>query len=493
MVRDFKSLLRELALIACAAVAVLGITLLVATRPTLGGALAAMSVLVLVTALRPHWLVHLFLIAAFLTMPGIVPPLIEFSGVGFYLYEPFLYLAVAWLLLRRGRAKVPALIWIFALAVAFITVLGLVNGHDTAAIVADTRPLFDLAVAAAGAYLYLRAFPVSQVLVTTRLILWVSMVLTGMSSLGLIDAAGRAEANVADATRIITASTYFALAVLTLSLAALASGASRVKIVLPFIAPAVLILLVAFSRNTILAVGVAVVWATLAAPDVGKRISGGARLLVLTGAVGLIVAALLSMGNVQWLQDQVDGFTQRVLGGISNGSVLNEGRAYENLRVWPVILEAPLFGHGSGAVYKEAYGPADGFNATRGMGYVHNFYLWLALKGGILAIVAFAAMVLKPVVTSLRARNYGHVIVASALVAFCATSVVAPMPIGFPTAALFGILVGAAHHFASPQSVSTSEPPSQVASTRRRAATKRAGTGETPYASRGLAGERRSR
>jgi O-antigen ligase len=438
---------------------VLVATLLGTRNPAALGVVAVVVGVVTIALSRPQWLVFVFMLSAFLTLPDGVPRVIPFLGIGLYLYEPFLYLTLIYLLVKSVGFRLPLPLVVFSLSILTMVIIGIANENGRSAMIADTRPLIDLAVAAVVAFLYLSNFSIKPVLSIVQIILWTSFALTVLGSTLGLGLAGRADENTESSERLITGATYFSLAVVTVAVALLVSGTTRLKQVLPFIAPAVFILLLSFSRNNLLGIAVAVVWGILVARDSSRRISGAGRFLGLVSASGLLVAFVLALGLSPWLQEQIDGFSFRVLGGLSSESQLDSGRDYENQRIVPVIAESPIVGNGVGAVYKEAYGPADGFYANRGRAYAHNFYLWLLLKGGAVALLAFMTLVAFPLVRIFRSRTSAGIGVTASLIAFLAVSVVAPMAIGFPTAALLGLLIGASYYFTTKPANSDHEIP----------------------------------
>jgi hypothetical protein len=407
----------------------------------------------------------LFLLSAFLTMPGFVPRILPIPVVHPYLYEPFLYAAFAGLLVARGRSRLPVPLVVFGSVFAGMILLAAANSAERTPLIQDARPLFDMLIAAATAYWYLERFPIAPVLVTVKRILWASLLLTLAGSTGALELAGRSEVAsltraAEGADRLITAATYFSLAVVCIALAAVVIGSTTLRAALPFILPGVAILGMSFSRNNILGVGVALLWSLITRRTRGSKAVGFTKLAGLALTLGAVLLIGLQFSSSDWLQVQMNAFGERVVGGLSSEGLAVDTSAQfrrdENIAIIPRIMDSPVIGHGLGAKYKPASGPPESFQATRAPSYAHNFYYWLALKGGIAALGAFLVLVLRPVLQS--SRSPSHAPVGAAVVAFAAVSFVAPMPIGFPTAALFGLLLGGAYHFSESVTVPAPDP-----------------------------------
>jgi len=216
----------------------------------------------------------------------------------------------------------------------------------------------------------------------------------------------------------------------------------------------------AFSRNTLIALGVAVAvsffatlgWSSLRRAARLAIIGGGILVVAVPGALFLLQHS--SAG--EWLTDQINGFSHRVLGGVSSSALAVDNstlaRLAEDANLNRSIAKAPLFGHGLGYAYQEPFGrDPDEFTNTLGTTYSHNFYLWWLAKSGAVGMAAFAMFALTPLVFALRSASKpakaGSAVSAGLLV----MSIVDPLPEDPANAMTLGIALGAALAFARPR------------------------------------------
>ncbi len=454
-----------------------GAWLMLTTRPlTFAIALAAVA-FVLVTLTRPNWLVPITVFLAFAAAPSWVPQAVGLGGISIFIFEPTLFAAALWLASRRQR-RVPKPLWGFLLAATMMTGLGLWRDWNVAWFLADARPILDLIVGAYVAYRYLAMFGYHAIVRAAGVTVWFSALLTAFSSLTGYPLSGRSEiASLTGAQegaeRLLTAAVFPSLALVCIVVALLITTRSTAGPAVFFLAPALLILLLAFSRNHVLGIAVAALAATLATPSVATKMRGVTRLLTVGLTVSVAVAGLSLSGASPWLTSQLDSFSTRVLGGLSSDTravdASTQYRLSENRDALPMIKQSPVFGHGFGAEYKAPSGPAGSFFATRATSYIHNGYLWLLLKGGLVALLAFLALLLKPVLALMRGQRRPELVaVASTLLGLASVTAFAPLMIGFPTAVLFGFVIGAGFHYSNRPDTSTGQglvPNASLAST----------------------------
>lgn len=435
----------------------MGVYGLMLTSPVLFAFLAAAGALLAVMVLRPHWLLPISMLLAFTALPVAVPQVIGIAGVGVYIYEPPLVLAALYLWTVPGRPKLPRSLIAFGLVCVAATALGLANGWPTEWLIADARAAVDFAIASIAVYLHLRHHPLESLLKPLRWILWISAALTVAASATSLQLSGRAEiASLTGAQqgaeRFLTAAVFPALAVTCVVLASMIASHTSFKMAMSFLAPALVILFLAFSRNNILAIAVALAWTVIASRSSRARIGGLARVV----AVGLVVLIIgygaAASGTSAWLTQQIQGFNDRVLGGLSSESRAVDAsslyRESENRAVWPVIEQSPGWGYGFGAEYKAPSGAGDSFFATRAPSYVHNGYLWLWLKAGAIGLVVFLVAMLTPLSRSLRrGASPALVSVAAGIAGLAGVIFVAPLIVGTPSCVALGALVGAGHAY----------------------------------------------
>ncbi|MGO4653015.1 O-antigen ligase family protein [Arthrobacter sp. 2RAF22] len=432
--------------------------LLVISSPTVAVVVLGVIAWVVVAKMRPAWMFHLTLVAAFLAVPAFVPKTIPTPVGGLFIFEPFLLGCVVVGLFKKGDRLVPRSLIVFGVVCVMAFIIGIANQTQSAPRIADVRPLIDVLLGVVAGANVLRFTSMERLIQSSKWILWISLGMTLAGSFGVVDLVGRSEVaslvgDTTGADRLITPATYFALAIACASIAALVITKARGRMVLTLAAPAFAIIFLSFSRNNILALCVAFAWTLIASGPAARKVAGVGKLLFIALVGGLVLASIVTVFNIPWLQEQLDGFGSRVLGGLSADAIQADGSAQfrvgENDQILPVIGTSPIWGLGFGASYKDPYGPIDYFTATTAPYYAHNYYFWLMLKGGVVALAAFAVLALRPVFIAMGANRPRLAVASAVLLAFLVVSTVAPMPNGFPTGLLFGVIAGLAHRFTS--------------------------------------------
>ena len=303
---------------------------------------------------------------------------------------------------------------------------------------------------------------VKGVIHTITATLWFSAGMAVLSSSGALRLAGRLESLEAStgaaASRVITSTLTPAIAVLTALVAAQIVGRVKPRSYLVLGLPALIVSMLAFSRNTLIAVAVAAVVAFLA--NLGwsalRRTAGfaavGAALLVVT-VPGALFLLQHSMAGA-WLGDQLTAFNHRVLGGVSSSALAVDqstlDRLAEDANLDRAIAKAPVFGHGLGYAYQLPFGTdPNEFTNTLGTTYAHNFYLWWLAKAGGVGMAAFAALSLTPVVRALRSASKAAKISAAVSAGLLVMCVIDPLPEDSANALTLGMALGSALAFAS--------------------------------------------
>jgi O-antigen ligase len=293
------------------------------------------------------------------------------------------------------------------------------------------------------------------------LTLWFSAAMAVLSSSGGLRLAGRLESLQTDtgdtANRVITATLTPAIAVLAALVAAQIVGRLAPAWYLALGLPALIISVLAFSRNTLIALGVAAVVAFVA--TLGWSSLRRAARLALAGAGILAVAVPGALFLLQhsmagdWLSDQITGFSHRVLGGVSSNALAVDSstlaRLAEDAKLNRAIAGAPVFGHGLGYAYQEPFGnDPDEFTNTLGTTYSHNFYLWWLAKSGFAGMAAFAVFALTPLVSALRGASAPAKAAAAVSAGLLVMCIVDPLPEDPANAMTLGMALGAALAFA---------------------------------------------
>ncbi|OBK23064.1 polymerase [Mycobacterium asiaticum] len=351
----------------------------------------------------------------------------------------------------------------FGLMVVYSAAVGFSTGHNTAVVVRETTFLFEML---AGFVLALVVVYGEYIILTIHAMaftLWFSAGMAVLGSSGGIRLAGRTESLQMDtgdaANRVITSTLIPAIAVLTALVAAQIAGRVKPSAYLTLGLPALVIAVLAFSRNTLLSVGVAAIVAFFA--SMGWSAVRRAARLTLIGVGILAVSipgALFLLGDTSagvWLANQITGFSHRVLGR-STGTALTQdpstlARFAEDRHLNEAIGAAPVFGHGLGYAYQLPFGGDDPteFTQTLGTTYAHNFYLWWLAKSGAVGMTAFAVLALTPLVRALRSASVPAKIAASTSAGLLVMCVVDPLPEDPANAMTLGLALGAAMAFAA--------------------------------------------
>jgi O-antigen ligase len=423
-------------------------------------AATAAVALVSVVVLRPLWTAHIALFLAATTLPAALPYYLITGPTALFLFEPLLYAAAVYVLLKHppGRAAIRCVV-VFALLLVIPLVHGYVVGHSVVVMLREARGL-----GAVGAALIVSAGLIGTrhargLLTTLCVSLWTSAVFTVLGSAVGLPLNGRIEntglfingfVEGTVAVRLLTPASHVADAVLSACLALLVTGRVGIRRLLPFLVPTLVISFLGFSRNTILAIAAAMLVAVVV--DRSRRtVVGVFRVLgmtVVTVAVLVGFVASNAPGSA-WVSLQGDAFYERVLVGAFDSDVRARdssaaAREVENQFAVAAIRDAPVLGHGLGYAYRPAYGPRDTFTATVGPYYVHDFYLWVLVKAGVVGLALWLLVALQPLLAHLRRVTSRGVAFAGATAGLLVVCVVAPLPTGIDDGGslVTGVLLG---------------------------------------------------
>ncbi|MGY1812851.1 O-antigen ligase family protein [Blastococcus sp. SYSU D00820] len=433
--------------LAAAALAAAAAVVLIA-MPTL---LAASLVLVALATLiaKPSLSVYASIALGLATLPAAIPTAIHPGPYTIYLFEIPLAIAAAYTAVRvrpgTGR-RVAA-----AIAILCVTyIVGLVTETDQIRRVAEFQSLLDLVTAlyvASG----IRKWGIHKQVqrVVAGVLLW-SAAMVLLAALGVIDVGGRTEtAHLGDqafeATRLLTNTQFLALAVAVGCLVRVVTGRENFGALSLFAAPSLVILLLSFSRNTLLGLLVAIA--------VAVAFSGHRVRKIVRGVTGLIAAATLvwvvawlSQGTAfaAWLAEQGRAYKERVFGGLTDGGLQFDpsagARRRETTNLLNHLSDQPLTGHGLGYAYQPAFG--SGFDATLGPYYAHNFWLWLLVKAGFPLAIGFALAISGPLLNRHAWNSRAAVAAAAASAALLIICFVAPLPLDNWNSLALGLTLG---------------------------------------------------
>ncbi|WP_432246051.1 O-antigen ligase family protein [Arthrobacter sp. G.S.26] len=415
------------------------------------------TLVVIGLSLRPTAAVYLTILLAATTLPEVVPTTFRLAGFSFRAYEPFLVVSAIYVLVRYKSSR-SANIKVCFLVFLFLawSILGLSFGNPPLKIVADVRLPIYMAIAYAIGLRIAGTDLSHRVLSTFRISLWFSAGITLLSSTTGLPINGREADSTLnlqgtgdEAIRLLSAATYPSLAVLCSVIALAIAGRASLWSTISFGAPALFIVVVSFSRNSILGIGVAAIYAIIAA----RKTRAMTRALsiasgILTAAIAVVIAEplLRATSGGSWLVQQIEAFQGRVLGGLTTDGLATDGSAQfrfeqEDFYLLPKIWDSPLIGHGFGYAYKPLFTgrivASDDFQY-----YAHNFYLWLLVKTGIIGLAIFVFALVLPLFHAQRHLGAQSLATGAAAVGLLACSFVAPMPLGSPTSVLLGVLAG---------------------------------------------------
>lgn len=420
---------------------------------------------------RPHYLAWLALFGTFAALPRAIPAGKNIGDTTIYIHEILLVTAILFLIPKyrsrepiadRNRAAGFGVAITFGVSIAFSAVVGISNGIAFRWVIFDARNVLTMVAAYVLTILLIACNLVPQTVRVVMGVLWFSAGTTLISSTTGMDLRGRGSGQllnaatgtlVNDTARIISSSQQLALAVLLALLVTAMTSHVRAKTWLYFGLPSAIIVLLGFSRNSILALLVAGV-ATIVLNFNRAGLSATIRALFASAFVLPIVAASFAIANLMgvggWIATQASAYSTRVLGGLLLGTEGDESwqfRVGENRALWRAFDTSPILGHGFGYAYQAPIGPPDSFTATAGPYFAHNFYLWLLVKSGIIGILCFVPFALMPISRALRTASIESRVSAVVACSLLVVSYVWPLPEVTYDAAALGMALGAAMGF----------------------------------------------
>ena len=407
--------------------------------------------------MRSGLIVPATLAAACVALPAPLTSMISVGPIAFYVYEPLLLLCAVWALGQSRQHRILPYVVPFAVVSGLVVLAAFLDDGNPTKIISDTRQ-FVIVVLALFVASRVVGTPIADSCARVlKWVLWFSAVMILLASTTGLTLAGRSEVatlnygSAVGATRLLTPATYPAVAVIIICLAYLIGGKVRFKQVLPWLAPAILIAVLAFSRNHVLGFVVGVLFALVAFRS-SRSVAAALRITVVFAAVLFALSfglsnVLYGLPGASFVASQIDSYTSRVIDGFQPGAIERDTsvlfREEENYFMEQAIDEAPAFGNGYGFQYKPATGPVGSFTREIAPYYAHNFYLWIMVKSGLVGLLAFLWMTAVPLLRTIVTRSSETSVALGAAVAgMLAISFVAPMPNGSPTGLLFGAALG---------------------------------------------------
>jgi len=410
---------------------------------------------------KPEAMVWLTLFAAFAALPEGLNVGKVFGPVTLWAYQVAAVLAVGFLL-KSVRPRFPDFVLpaIFVLTVGYAFVTGVVTEQTEVVVWREFTTVLEVPLGFVLGMLIVYGNHVKSSMRAMLVVLWFSAAMAVLSSAAGLQLAGRAESlegttGATEAVRFILTTQTAATAVLSALVAATIVCRVRPIMYLAFGLPTLLISLLSFSRNTLIAMAIAGLVAFL-----GTMSWAAVRRLLKAAAIGVTVIAVAIPGMLIllqqskmgiWLSDQLTAFSERVLGGISSDALAADDSAQARVREFnllkELIPEAPVFGHGLGYAYQ---GPnnTDEFGTIFYPAYSENFYMWWLAKAGAVGMAAFLLLALTPLILAIRCAEAPAKISAAVIASLMAVSIVWPLPEQPHDALAIGMAFGIAFGFA---------------------------------------------
>jgi O-antigen ligase len=414
--------------------------------------------LLAIVVFYPAGLIYSTFLLAFTALPVALSPTVAVGGYHVSPFEPLLLLSALYVFAYYRPPRTVLYVTIgFATLVIGWSLYGKLSGNGFSDIVREAKPGINLILGLliAGGILHTDIARKCWKLLPWTL--WVSAGFSVLASASGLELAGRiGEASLAlpgdssDASRLLTPATYLAAATLYIVLSLGITKRERPRDLLNVTIPAAIIVLLSFSRNHILGFGVAAVFAVLTIRNLRLLTTLIPRVVTTvlwtSLVVLLLVFSLSALPKSNWARAQADGYSGRVLEGLSSEARKDDPSVQFRVREDKLLVASfekkPVLGHGLGYAYKPPEGKPGEFIHDQAPFYAHNYYLWLLVKVGILGLLIFLAVTLIPLLQVLRKPSTIGVAAGSCLAAFLAISFVAPLPGGTPTSLLFGAILG---------------------------------------------------
>lgn len=430
-------------------------------RRTDQGAMLIIALFSLVVyRVKPEAMVWLALFLAFAALPAGLHVGKVLGPAVVNAYQVALVLAICYLI-PTVRPRPSDFLWpgLFGLTVAFFTAAGFAAGHSSWVVIREAQTLLEMIAGYLLALLIVRGDYVKNSMRTMVVILWFSAGMAVVSSLHAIELFGRAESlpetGAGQALRIILFTQSPATGVLVALVAATIIGRVRPARYIALGPPALVITLLSFSRNPLIAIVVAAAVALLT--SFSWSVLRRTATITVAGAVVIAMAVSGSLFLLQgwstgaWLADQFTAFSHRVLSGVSTGALAVDTSTLERLReianLKRAIAQAPVFGHGLGYAYQPPSGD-DVFGTKFSSTYSHNFYLWWLVKAGAVGAAVFVLFALTPLIRALRRASAPAKISAAVSAGLLAISAVWPLPEMPVDALALGLALGSTMGFA---------------------------------------------
>lgn len=414
-------------------------------------------------------------------LPLFVPILLPVGGKSLFVLDAVLVIAALWAL--RGTSPshgADRSVAFYALVMTALCFVGLLRGAQMSAVIQDFRGPIYIVCGYVVASRRLTWADRDVVIRTVSAILWWSVaaitfvLLTGQEFLhGRVGQTaaflGGDRKEQLDAVRFLIASKELSLLTALVVIGMLLLGArsgNRRGVLFGLLVPAIFVVFMGFSRQSIAATAVALVFLMVVAPrraETVTRIGAGlAGLALLLGVLALTGATsrLTAEGTV--VGDQITAYSDRVFAGLFGDNVTEDpGNQFRTLEADAAIdfaVRHPVAGGGLGTQYRGDLELEAFQDVEYGRRYVHNVYLWYAAHGGIVGLVALGGMMLRPmlfvVLPAFRRDSWnreGVLALGGAHIALLTIGVVEPVIHLNATAPLTGALLAVFAHVGAQQ------------------------------------------
>ncbi|WP_448614616.1 O-antigen ligase family protein [Modestobacter sp. URMC 112] len=443
---------REAMWAAATALGVSAVTLQMILGPgTLTLALAA-TILASALIVWPQAALYGAIILGLATLPSFVQTSVHPGPLVVFLFEPLLLFSVVHTALDI-RPKVSRQAQLVACCIGAMAIIGWLRDTNPARNLQEMLWLLDVAgslyvaagVVKSGSWLGIKR-------VVAGVLVW-SASMVGLAAVGLGGIEGASAAHLGDqaieATRVLTNTVFLALATVTACAVGICTGRVRARQTVVFWAPSSFILLLSFSRNSLICLAVALSFAIMLTDRRSsslRRLVSASALLSLTVSVAFIFTQGTVLG--EWMRRQGTAYQERVFGGLSGSGLTRDpsaqARVQETENLTTHMLDSPFFGHGLGYAYQQPFGDTGSFTATVGPYYAHNFWLWLLVKGGIPLSILFTVALLAPLANARLWKDPHGSIAAATGAGLTAVCLVAPLPLDASNSLLYGLVLGLA-------------------------------------------------
>jgi hypothetical protein len=412
------------------------------------------------------------LVLTALTLPASLSSLIALPGTALTLGDVMLFLGFA-LCVAGVPTRLKRPIWIVLGAVSIVVIVGVI-GTSFAGALSSQWPSEALRVlrlgAAAVVGLAVASHSNKMVVQAAGVVVWQALLAVVASLVFGLQLSGRVAAvdSLADPTgesagilRFQIPGSQVALAFLACVVALSLLGRRQGTAVRLTTAAATVVTFLNFSRNSVVVVGMSALCALLLFSEPG-RLRRGTRVAAtaLACVVGVLVLTKVVPESAvsRGVESSLSSFTDRVLVGLTpSGRAVDSSvrlRGQETDAAIAAVVRRPLSGFGFGVPYRPPIDFGE-FWARSGRTYVHNAYLWFAVKVGLPGLALRLVLLWGTISSAIRNRR--EFMAASplgaaalcALLPMCVVSLWVPFlidPWAGPTMVILGTLIFVPSH-----------------------------------------------